>query len=185
MKRIFTPLLLAAVLAPFHASAKAADGAFFWELPKTLTVSYGAATVPAPLATSNLRLLVWNVHKGEDQRLPQDFAGLSQYADLSLFQEAVSDQVFTTSIAKANEKMGWTLATSWEVLENTFTGVATGSLVKPLHEEVLVSKVVEPISSTPKTILVSEFSIEGRADKLLVVNVHGINFVSTSSYRLQ
>ncbi|MBC7370168.1 MAG: endonuclease/exonuclease/phosphatase family protein [Bdellovibrionaceae bacterium] len=185
MKRIFAPFLAALVLVSFKANSAVPESAFFRELPRNLTVTYGAPIVPAPLPIANLRLLVWNVHKGEDRRLPIDFGGLSQYADISLFQEAVSDAFFTSAVAQANTLIGWTLATSWELIESTYTGVATGSRVKPIHEDVIVSKVVEPITSTPKTMLVSEFNIEGRTDTLLVVNVHGINFVTTWEYRKQ
>ena len=177
--------LVLSTLISFGASAAIPEGAFFLELPQNLTVNYGASIPQAPLSLENLRLLVWNVHKGEEPRLAADFSALSQYTDISLFQEAVSDVKFTDAIAKADGNVGWTLATSWEVIENSYTGVATGSRVKPLRENVLVSTVTEPITNTPKTILVSEFMIEGRAETLLVANVHCINFETTYTYRKQ
>jgi len=142
----------------------------FGRLPETNTMTFGATRTTPTLSTTHLRLLVWNIHKGEDRLLAQDFAGLSENADIVLFQEAMTDPVITTQISEAN---------------HSFTGVATGSRAKPLHEDVLISKVTEPISSTPKSILLSEFKLADREDTLLIANVHGINFVATFEYKVQ
>lgn len=178
-------LLVIAIISPFGVlQARAAD-AFLGNLYNDSTLSFGKPAPTQPLPGDKIRLFVWNIHKGEDPRLPQDFGDLSFGADIALFQEAVSAPSFVASLTAANTEFEWTMAKSFQMLDFNFTGVATAYRVKPLGEEVIVSKVTEPITETPKTILLSVFAINGSYDTLLVANVHGINFVGLETYKVQ
>jgi endonuclease/exonuclease/phosphatase (EEP) superfamily protein YafD len=77
------------------------------------------------------------------------------------------------------------MAKSFNVAEETFTGVATGSRVKPMKEEVIISDATEPISGTRKTILLSQFLVQWQAQPLLVANIHAINFVTLGVFKTQ
>jgi endonuclease/exonuclease/phosphatase (EEP) superfamily protein YafD len=149
----------------------------------SLGISFGASDRPTSFDQSHLRLIVWNVHKGEDEALPQDLKYISLGSDLVLLQEAVSGEKFRDELSAANKTMGWTQAKAWERRDGDFTGVATGSRVAPLSEKVLLSNVTEPVLGTPKSMIVSEYAIKDHAESLLVVNIHAINFVLNDSFR--
>jgi len=185
MSYIAKLLLVISILGPFGAlKAHAADD-FLGNLYNDSTISFGNLAPNNPLPQDRIRLFVWNIHKAEDQRLPQDFADLSIGADLALFQEAVTNPSFVKNITAANPEFEWTLAKSFQMFDFNFTGVATAYRVKPLGEEVIVSKVTEPVTETPKTILLSVFAINQSYDTLLVANIHGINFVGLDTYKVQ
>ncbi len=162
-------------------AAKTCSGIF--ESAPELSLSFGNAHMQKALPSQKLRLLVWNVHKGSDKNLPGDFAKIAAQSDLVLFQESVSNTEFTNPLSQANQSLGWTQAKSFERGSGNYTGVATGARAKALEEDVLLSEVREPILKTPKTILVSEFALEGKRDTLMVANVHAINFVTNAGFR--
>jgi len=185
MNKFKSHFLLTLVLLQLGLPSSQAKVPQFGELTNSSTVRFGRAASPSPLSSKALRLLVWNIHKGLDENLPKDFANISYAADLTLLQEAVSEKVFTTKLSTANPTLGWTLAISFELSQNNYTGVATGSKTPPLREEAIVSEVTEPIAGTPKTVLLSEYALENREDSLLVVNIHGINFVTNEDFKTQ
>lgn len=185
MKTIYGYILLFAVLMHFGSISAAAQSAQIGNLPKQSTLTFGAPLEIKPLSTQGLRLFVWNIHKATDPKFPKDFENISYGADLTLLQEAISSAPFTTALSAANPILGWTLAKSFAIEFDNYTGVATGSHTKALREEALVSTVTEPFVGTPKTILLSEYALEDRADTLLVANIHGINFVTTETYKVQ
>jgi endonuclease/exonuclease/phosphatase (EEP) superfamily protein YafD len=185
MKFLLALVSSISILVHFEPARAQSQADFLGQMPKSLTVAFGAQRPMKEISSTTLRLLVWNVQKGENQLMPSSFISLSKDADLTLFQESVNDPYFTQRVADSNSTLGWTMATSWEMFEDHYTGVATGSMVRPILENVLLSTVTEPISNTPKTILISEFALEGRSETLLVANIHGINFVTNPSYKIQ
>lgn len=185
MNHIARLLLLLAIISPFGLDTARAADAFLGKLYNDSTIAFGKPAPTQPLPADKIRLFVWNIHKGEDQRLPQDFGDLSFGADIALFQEAVSTPSFVDNLVAANTEYEWTMAKSFQLFDFNYTGVATAYRVKPLGEEVIVSNVTEPVTETPKTILLSVFAIHHSYDTLLVANVHGINFVSLESYKVQ
>lgn len=139
-----------------------------------------AAQLPA-----QFRLVVWNVYKGgylgSDQE--SELKALMKEAHIALIQEAVGSPSFVKMLQIAKSGFHWTLAHAFIRLNGYPTGVATGSNAFPLWSEILLSPVLEPISNTPKSIVITKYHLEGAQQPLLVINVHGINFVSTSSYQ--
>lgn len=185
MNKIKPLFLLTLVLLQLRLPSAQARVAQFEQLPNSSTVQFGRSLSAGSLSGKSLRLLVWNIHKGTDEKLPHDFATVSHAADLTLIQEAISEKSFTTRLSTANPNLTWTLAISFELSKNNYTGVATGSVAQPLLEEAIVSDVTEPILHTPKTVLLSEFRLEGREETLLVANIHGINFVTNDDFKIQ
>lgn len=167
----------------FQASAvEAPVGAQVWTASNPLTLHFCNEQRTRIMDSKGLRLLVWNVHKAADENLPKDFARISTMVDLALVQESVSAKPFREALCKANPELGWTQAKSFEVDPGSYTGVATGSRVEPIKEEALLSNVTEPVLSTPKTIILSEFA-RPSGKNLLVANMHAINFVTTETFR--
>lgn len=183
--KVFFTLILISTLLPLGLSSSQAQVSQFEQLTRASTVQFGRSPSKGSLSSKSLRLLVWNIHKGTDEKIPDDFGFISHAADLTLVQEAISEKSFTTRLSDANPNLTWTLAISFELSKYNYTGVATGSIAQPLREEVIVSEVTEPILGTPKTVLLSEFDIDGREESLLVANIHGINFVSNNDFKIQ
>lgn len=166
------------------SQALAAD-ANFGILYSQSTISFGNPLPRSPLSNHKLRLLVWNIHKGHDERMPQDFSDLSTEADITLIQEIVSRRSFLNTLVNANPELTWTMAKSFQQFDFSFTGVANGARVRPLREQAMLSDAKEPLANTPKAVLLSEFAVENSEKTLLVANIHSINFVSLDSYRSQ
>jgi endonuclease/exonuclease/phosphatase (EEP) superfamily protein YafD len=119
---------------------------------------------------SSLRLLVWNVHKFKDPRIGADLAAMAKDADLVLLQEnQVSDTGVTGTMVP---HLRWTYT-----MAHKTSGVATGSSKMPVSTQISYTRFTEPVARTPKSILYSQFQIEGSDEQLLVINTHGINFV--------
>lgn len=129
------------------------------------------------------QVLVWNVHKGSDEKLPADFSALSRFSSLVLFQEAIDQTTWADKISNENSLLAWTLARSFES-SGYFTGVATGSQVKTLKRMGYRTEKTEPVTNTPKTMLLSEYRLNDE-QILRVLNVHGINFVLNADFYKQ
>ncbi len=185
MSQIARFFLIITTLGYLGAPQALGADALFGNLYKYSTITFGKIVPKIPLRPDGLRIFVWNIHKAVDPRLSADFADLAFGADISLFQESVSNNVFLRSLTTANPKLGWSMTKSFQQSDSSYTGVATGASVKPLQEKVIVSNITEPITKTPKTILLSEFAISNSTETLLVANIHGINFVSLESYKIQ
>lgn len=152
-------------------------------------VHFGAETPAFDAVPKVFRVLNWNVHKGADKAATQDFATISQGAHFNLFQEAVENDLWIANLIQAQPVLRWSLVRSFfsqkESDYHGYTGVAMGSMVAAVQETPLVSTVTEPISNTPKTVLVSEYKIAESDDTLLMINVHMINFVGDGSFAKQ
>ena len=71
------------------------------------------------------------------------------------------------------QSIHWTLNTGF-IVNDEATGVLTGSRVKPVSSCGL--RTTEPFLRLPKTALVNKYELSGTNEKLLVANIHSINF---------
>lgn len=69
--------------------------------------------------------------------------------------------------------------------EDYDTGLSTLAKVPYRNSEIAVSPVTEPIANTPKVSSIETFRIEGLNEELMVINTHGINFVSVYFFQKQ
>jgi len=130
-------------------------------------------------------LLVWNMFKGKRAAWLRDLRRLSTHADLLLLQEAVlhssSRDFFHTST-----RHEWIMAQSFSSdRAETTTGVKTGAVAAAMDTLVYLSPHREPLVKTPKLILVTRYRVLGSRKRLLAINVHALNFVSTARFGLQ
>lgn len=127
--------------------------------------------------STKLSLLLWNVEKGLGKEAwAADFRRFSDKADLVLVQEGMFD-TFSTPVLKSLSQFGWWLAVSWiQLSDNAESGVLTGATVNPLQQKFFRAKSREPVSQTGKMALASYLPLKN-GETLLVVNIHGINFV--------
>lgn len=128
-----------------------------------------------------LQVLVWNVYKGQKDGLLNDLAQLSQKMDLMILQESMLNDDFGNTFDQV-EGMAWHTALSFYE-DNVGTGVATGTRIAASQVDFIRSEAREPFIKTPKMIITANLPIEGNKNSLLVANIHGINFVSTASFK--
>jgi len=144
-------------------------------------VSSTRASRVGSLDPDEINLLLWNTHKGQDKGWIEEFEELSAEQDLLLLQEAFLKQELRDLLVR--ETLSWNLATTF-MMDRIETGVMTISRVAA--DSACVQRTMEPLLSLPKSTLISQFRLEGRADTLLVANIHAVNFtLGTEAFRFQ
>ncbi len=125
----------------------------------------------AELPTSNIKVLVWNIYKGNKGNWAGDFHRLVKPADLAIIQEVYLDTNMKNIFNKL-EGRGWQVGVSFYMdgEKKISTGVSTSAFVDPNSINLLASKDREPIIHTPKMALFTSYPIAGYAESLLVLN---------------
>jgi len=175
---------IACLIITISAPSQAAAFSFFKKTAQPLEMLGEAQLKKLP--SDQIDVLVWNVHKGDDERWYPEFEELIKEREIVMVQEGLYTQEMRHTFASKKEFI-WDLATSFHIFykQSAGTGVATGSIARALETSVLTTVATEPVVSTHKVSLYSEFALQGRTDHLLVVNVHAINFVSDLSYMME
>ncbi len=133
------------------------------------------------LSPERISVLNWNMFKQSRENWSTDFDQLSQNQDLLILQEAYMNEELASVLSAS--PFSWTMTTTFFYRDKA-NGVLTASRNKSSGHCALYTK--EPLIQTPKSILLSTYPIIGSEQKLLVVNVHGINFsLGLESYRQQ
>jgi endonuclease/exonuclease/phosphatase (EEP) superfamily protein YafD len=137
-----------------------------------------------PQLPPKFSLLTWNIQKASDGAAwAKDLNRLSKNADLVLLQEAVSNN-FMTSTLENLKAHSFLMAQSFFYNDGNSTGVATGSKASLEGRGFRQSPAREPITKTPKLTLMTVYQMQDRVP-VLVLNIHGINFVSNTLWRQQ
>ncbi len=133
------------------------------------------------LNPENISFLNWNIYKGNGENWQQDLAGFARNHDVMTIQEAMLDAELTGLLDTYD--FNWIMNTAF-YLNGTAAGVMTVATLDAIHS--CGFKVKEPLIRIPKSVLVSYYAIKGTDKKLLVANIHGINFtLGVNSYRRQ
>jgi endonuclease/exonuclease/phosphatase (EEP) superfamily protein YafD len=133
------------------------------------------------LDPDSISVLNWNVYKGQRESWVSDFRRYSHKHDVVTMQEARLDDGLKSMLGK--EHKYWALNAAFNH-HNKATGVMTASRVKPVYSCGL--RTAEPLIRLPKTSLISYYPVEGASEKLLVANIHGINFsIGVDVYKQQ
>lgn len=151
---------------------------------RTTVERYNSTREKALVPGQKVNVFVWNVHKYTDELARQTVAKKSEIADFVLIQESMMGDGFTAFYESA-KSMAWYSAKSFETDPGIFTGVTTGSKYRVVAASGILSYAREPVTSTPKMIVLTEIDIKGRSETLLIANIHGINFVSTAEFASQ
>ena len=140
-------------------------------------------TSKAVVDSSSIRVMVWNIHKeGESPLWREEFSHAVNDVNpnLILLQEVRLAKGLSGFIA-AQQRYGWAFsANTYQASYDAYSGVLTASSAPATKLEGLLSNGLEPFSRTPKTTLFTQYDLSYSALKLLVVNIHGINFQITS-----
>ena len=129
-------------------------------------------------------LLVWNVYKAGKSDFIQEHKNiLTKFKpDISMYQEALYSKSSTLCLEDSDCALACSFSYESEG-ELDYTGVMTSSRFPTLSSFALHSNVSEPILSTPKSTLISKVQVGDK--ELLLVNTHGINFVSVFAFESQ
>ena len=128
------------------------------------------------LPADAIDLVVFNAAKGRGRHFEDAMAELLHDAELALLQEVVVPDM---DAALDDAELSWVVARSFSFTARRgepATGVATGSTARAQAVRSSITANTEPFARTPKAALLSTYALEGTSQRLLVVNVHCINF---------
>ncbi len=137
----------------------------------------------SPVLPSTFRLVSWNMQK-QNHFIEwfHNFKTLTATADLFLAQEAIWENT-TADLLQQSELPQWVMGVSFYDKGNkTYNGVMTGSRAQILHSESMQTNRLEPLTKTPKAILIHQLQL-ANGQPLLVINLHGINFTRSKHLR--
>jgi endonuclease/exonuclease/phosphatase (EEP) superfamily protein YafD len=132
----------------------------------------------------NIKVLIWNIYKGENKSWEKDYKDYSYKKDLLLLQEAHLNQNMLGVFSETKD-LSYIFATSWIDTKdkNTASGIATASNSTSIEANWQRSYYREPYLKTPKMTLFTKYKLAGTNEELLVGNIHAINFVK--AYKLR
>ncbi len=135
-----------------------------------------AQSLGMPFATDHkgfkqkLNVLVWNIEKAGNPGWDADLNSLGGRSDLLLIQEASMQAGIVTALP---QPLYQAFAAGYTTKKQS-TGVLTLSSVEPSLQCNLTAW--EPWLGTPKATNITEYPIAGLKQRLLVINIHAVNF---------
>lgn len=152
---------------PAAASAACDSAATTSPAPATATATATRAVLPS----GPLRVLSWNLYKGQASGWQNDLAHYAAEHDLLLLQEAVLTAELRRVLEGSGQRWQMAAAFAWGDVER---GVMLAARTAPVATCTLRS--FEPLFPLPKSSLVARYALAGRSDTLAVANLHGVNF---------
>ncbi|WOJ98498.1 endonuclease/exonuclease/phosphatase family protein [Congregibacter brevis] len=132
------------------------------------------------LVGPGIRILNWNIKKGEEPNWQEDLQRFSQDKNLVLLQEAALSMQLPDQL----QQVPFAAFSPGYVKGDDITGVVTFSDVEPVSRCRLSA--VEPWLGTPKSTNITEYALSDSDNRLVVVNMHALNFsFGLLSYRMQ
>ncbi len=142
-----------------------------------------AATLKAitGLNPDHISVFDWNIYKSRKPGLIEDLVHLSSEADIVLLQEVSFNTPLRDVLQNSQPFWDFNSAFTYKGVE---TGVLIASVIEPLTR--CGMRQTEPVIGLPKTAVITSYRIAGSSKKLVVANVHAINFtLGTQSYKEQ
>ena len=149
-------------------------------LYKTMAAHPGDSVMEG-LPPHRITLVNWNIYKGQKSGWIGDLLRISSGSDILLLQEAVLAGGLVDFLQIRG--LYWNFNKAFHH-KGVGTGVLIASKVRP--EEHCGTRNAEPVIGLPKTALINSFAIQGTGERLIVANIHGINFtLGTAAYKEQ
>lgn len=159
-RKLFVRSLLVALVASWPSLADAAP---------ECEAALGRMPAGEPLAPE-FEVLSWNIQKASNPGWEADLRRLASGVQLAFIQEA-SLQAGIPELLPADLVNVFATGYTTDTME---TGVMTlGAAPPSLH---CAFAATEPWLGTPKAASVAEYALRGRQDRLLVINLHAVNF---------
>ncbi|MFO1217638.1 MAG: endonuclease/exonuclease/phosphatase family protein [Burkholderiaceae bacterium] len=127
-------------------------------------------TAGKTLDPHTLRLVSWNLHKGEDDGWQGDLRRFAAEGDLLLLQEAVLNAPVRETLERAGHN--WRMAGAF-AYNGEERGVLVAARAQPIDACTL--RAFEPLGRMPKSAMVARYRLS-TGPVLAVANLHGINF---------
>ena len=136
--------------------------------------------IETPGLANPIRLLSWNIQKSQSPGWDDDLRKIGHDRHLLLIQEASTRALIANSLPQA---LYQAFAAGYTTSSQT-TGVLTLSSVEPSLQCNLTSW--EPWLGTPKATNITEYLLADSEHRLLVINLHSVNFtVGTEDFAAQ
>lgn len=170
--------------APIAPSVFVDRSEVIYPVPEDSDVIYtfGQASKNA-LPATNIKFLVWNVHKGMDKGFELEFISLAYGSHVIMNQEIFLDNNMRSTFSYMPHFYFTTATSFFSGKEKTRTGLANITKVDPVFTDFVRTQTQEPIANSPKVTLINSYPIVGTGQNLTVVNIHGINFVTNQSFK--
>jgi endonuclease/exonuclease/phosphatase (EEP) superfamily protein YafD len=135
--------------------------------------------VSSPLSNeARINILVWNMYKGKNPTWSSDFEKLANESDLLLLQEVSWQDSMKKSFHNVGLNMDMAISFITQKSQEP-TGVANAAKSMIQKSKIYRSTYQETLVRTPKMIAASYIELEESQKTLLIVNIHGVNFVAT------
>lgn len=151
---------------------------FWFNLPKKnkMLLNFGEASERA-LDPSAIRVLVWNIYKADLPTWGDDYAFMREGHDVVVLQECTDEKLMLDAFAE-HDQFSYQYAISFQFKKDkSQTGTCTGSSVGPSRAWAIRTNYVELAGFTPKALLLTEYPLAGKKERLLVINIHALNSV--------
>ncbi|MBN2279938.1 MAG: endonuclease/exonuclease/phosphatase family protein [Candidatus Marinimicrobia bacterium] len=138
------------------------------------------------IESNRLKILSWNVAKNKNLSWMTEFTKIfhNYEPDIFILQEVKLEKKLKNVLL--DKLLVWRFSPNIINLKRQlYSGVLTASSVQPATETFSKSTSKEPIFATPKATIFTTYKIAYSNERLLVVNIHGINFVSLKKFRAQ
>lgn len=157
---------------------------WYRRIPESEALSMSGLPIETSLKSSSVKAFIWNIKKAEMKNWRSEFLKFGKGNDLFLIQEAYKNNLFNTTL-NTFDNFHWSMGTSFLVIRDNYapTGTMIGSTVNPSEAIARHSVDLEPIILTPKAMTMAKYPVEGRAEDLLVISIHAINFQSTGAFK--
>lgn len=148
---------------------------------KVDTEMASSTTNTQALDPDNIAFLNWNLYKGNGKNWQKDLSVFAKSHDIMTIQEALLNEELTVLLQ--THGFDWEMHTAFH-LDGIATGVMTVANSQAIHR--CGYRMKEPLIRIPKSTLISYYDIENHTEKLLVANIHSINFtLGVNTYRRQ
>lgn len=138
------------------------------------------------LDPQSIKILVWNIYKGQRENWSKDFTILAEKADLLLVQEGYLNPLMQEVFYYLRFfRFDFGISFLYQEEGGIPTGTTVGSKVKPFKSGLLRTVDTEPLIGTPKTITFGYYPITGFNKKVLVLNIHGLNVTKQEALERQ
>ena len=164
------------VLTPLHSGANP----IFW-IPKieNSLIEYNQFEYQS-IDPDDINILVWNVKKLQNKNILDELVVYSQNTDFLLIQESLNIKKLE-NFYKLENWGNYTAVSFIYTRSKLKTGVSISSKVKPHFVDFKRSFQRELYFTTPKNLIFSYYPIKNNSQKLLIINIHALNFVKTST----
>ena len=169
-------ILMGVALFSFYSLS--AHAGHFFKIPKfqESLIKIGS-TKDGELDPNSIKLLVWNMYKGQNADYEADFLTMSEDRDILLLQEAYMSEKMKRTFLESGFGYKFAISFLYHQKNDTATGVAMGSHIEPHDTFFQRSPLREIFGWTPKMTIFNKFKVRGQREELLTASIHAINVV--------